>query len=126
MVFPTGTLTTALTVATSGTVMYVSADGKDRGLGSITNEDIVAVGEDYKLYKIEVVGDIVYVTITSPFENGTVMRPWTTISLNPDADGAVVLAANADSDYSYFVDDAALSTLMESDVTSLVLIGIVA
>jgi len=126
MIFPTGTLTTALTVATSGTVMYVSADGKDAGLGSITNEDIVAVGEDFKLYKIEVVGDIVYVTITSPFENGTVMRPWTTISLNPDADGAVVLAANADSDYSYFVEDAALAVLMSSDVTSLVVIGIVA
>ena len=58
MEFLTGTLTTALTVATSGTVMYVSADGKDRGLGSITNEDIVAVGEDFKLYKIEVVLNI--------------------------------------------------------------------
>jgi len=126
MIYPTGTLTTALTVATSGTVMYVSADGKDKGLGSITNEDIVAVGQDFKLYKIEVVGDLVYVTITSAFENGTVMRPWTTISLNPDADGAVVLAANADADYSYFVDSAALSTIMESDVASLVLIGIVA
>ena len=125
MVFPTGTLTTALTVATSGTVMYVSADGKDRGLGSITNEDIVAVGEDFKLYKIEVVGNIVSVTITSPFENGTVMRPWT-ISLNADAAGAVVLAANANSDYSYFVDNAGLATALSSDVTSLVVIGIVA
>jgi len=126
LIFPTGTLTTALTVATSGTVMYVSADGKDRGLGSITNEDIVAVGQDFKLYKIEVVGDIVSVTITSPFENGTVMRPWTTISLNADAAGAVVLAANANSDYSYFVDNAGLATALSSDVTSLVLIGIVA
>jgi len=126
MIYPTGTLTTALTVATSGTVMYVSGDGKDVPVGSITNEDIVAVGQDYKLYKIEVVGDLVYVTISSPNENGTVLRPWTTISLNPDADGAVVLAANANSDYSYFVDSAALSTIMESDVASLVLIGIVA
>ncbi len=126
MVFPTGTLTTALTVATSGTVMYVSADGKDRGLGSITNEDIVAVGQDFKFYKIEVVGDIVYVTITGPFENGTVMRPWTTISLNADAAGAVVLAANSTSDYSYFVSNAGLSTALESNVASLVVIGIVA
>jgi len=126
MAFPTGTLTTALTVATSGTVMYVSADGKDKGLGSITNEDIVATGQDFILYKIEVVGTVVYVTITGPNENGTVMRPWETISLNPDAAGAVVLAANADSDYSYFVDNAGLATALSSDVTSLVLIGIVA
>ena len=124
---PTGTLTTALTVNTTigDTVMYVSGDGKDIPLGSITNEDILGVGEDFKLYKIEVILDIVYVTIASPFENGTVMRPWTTISLNADAAGAVVLAANTDSDYSYFVDNAALSTALESDVASLVLIGIV-
>ena len=126
MAFPTGVLTTALTVATSGTVMYVSADGKDRGLGSITNEDIVAVGDDFKLYKIEVVGTVVYVTITSIHENGTVMRPWTTISLNPDAAGATVLAANSDSDYSYFVDDAGLAAAVSADVTSLVVTGIVA
>ena len=124
---PTGTLTTALTVNTTvgDTVMYVSGDGKDIPLGSITNEDILGVGQDFKLYKIEVVLNIVYVTITSPYENGTVMRPWTTISLNADAAGAVVLAANTDSDYSYFVDSAALSTALESDVASLVLIGIV-
>ena len=122
---PTGTLTTALTVATSGTVMYVSADGKDRGLGSITLEDIAGVGEDFKLYKIEVVGTVVYVTIASSFENGTVMRPWTTISLNDGTTGAIVLAANTNSDYSYFVDSATLATALSSDVAALVLIGIV-
>lgn len=115
------TITTVLSNIGTGTVKYVSADGKDKGIGTLSVEDFddSTVGSyEFKLYKIEVdASDNIYITVTSNFENGTVMRPWDTVTMDIGADTANAFAANANSDYSYFLNDAALAALIIEGVT---------
>ena len=109
-------ITTALTDIGTGTVKYVSGDGKDRAIGTLSAElfdDSIASTHEFKLYKIEVdVANNIYITVCSTFENGTVMRPWTTVTMDIGADTANAFAANTDSDYSYFLNDAVLAALI--------------
>ncbi len=115
----TAAITTTLSSIGTGTVKYVSGDGKDTSIGALTTElfdDSTANSHEYKLYKIEVVGTIIYFTVCSNFENGTVLRPWNTVTMDIGADVANVFAANTNSDYSYFLDDAVLAAVIIDDV----------
>lgn len=106
-------ITTTLTNIGTGTVKYVSGDGKDIPIGTLsveTIDDSTANSDEFKLYKIEVdASNNIYITICSKWENGTVMRPWATASMDIGADTANAFAAATTTDYSYYRNDATLA-----------------
>lgn len=114
-------ITTTLTNIGTGTVKYVSGDGKDIPIGTLsveTFDDSTANSDEFKLYKIEVdASDNIYITVCSVWENGTVMRPWDTVTMDIGADTANAFAANTDSDYSYFLNDATLAAAIVEGVS---------
>ena len=114
-------ITTVLTNIGTGTVKYISGDGKDRSIGTLSVEDFddsTANSHEFKLYEIDVAADnTISFTVCSQFENGTVMRPWDTVTMDIGADLGNVFAANTDSDYSYFLLDAALAALIIEGVS---------
>ncbi len=122
-------LTTGLTIEV-GTTGYRSGDGDGAGRGTLSSEDFLRVSDSsnmgYKVYEIDVTGNVVSVIVCGQFENGTTLRPWEAgISMNADAAGAVTLLADTDSDYSYTVTNAGLAAALAADVASLVFISLV-
>ena len=122
-------LTTGLTIPVGGSG-YRSGDGDGAGWGSITSEDFLRVSDNsdmgYKVYEIDVTGDVVSVIVCGEFENGTTLRPWAAgVSLKADAAAAVNLIADTDSDYSYTVTNATLAAALSADVAALIVTSLV-